>query len=444
MDTDKQPSMREQKKLPTASQGQTLFVRNLLFDSNEESLKKMFTRWGPVVYARITRNKHTGVSRGTGFVCMKNKADADKCLEEFHTFKKNSIRDMDEGEDGADLLMTKREKKKLGMVFDSILTPDAGSGVGLKFTLDGRVLEITRAVERNEASKLTEEKANLRKKEDKRNIYLMHEGVVFPGTPAAETMPPAELQKRQMAFATRKRLMSRDPSLFISKTRLSIRNLPTSIDDTDLKKLGYSAIEKFKEQVKKNLRSDLTKEEKEEGWQYKARIKQGKIVRSKDRIDSSTSKLRSKGYGFLEYTTHAHALAALRYLNNNPDLFNGRRLIVEFSIENKDVVNRRQERLSGKNRSHNGEDEEKKPFNSQRQQKGETTHAGDGKQENGKPRRGGGANRGARGARGGSSRGGSSSRGRGGSSRGRGASSRGRGGSSRGRGGNSRGRGRSE
>lgn len=275
---------------------------------------------------------------------MKNKADADKCLEEYNRFKNSAMRDDDDATNESEMLMTKREKKKKGLVFDSILTPDAGSGSGLKFTLDGRVLDITRAVERKDATKLTEEKENLRKKEDKRNLYLMHEGVVFPGTPAAESMSEAELQKRQLAFATRKRLMSRDPALYISKTRLSIRNLPISVDDSDLKKLGHSAVQKFKDQVKRGLRSDLTKEEKEEGWQYLPKVKQAKIVRSKDRVDSATNKLRSKGYGFLEFTTHAHALAALRYLNNNPEIFKGKRLIIEFSLENKDVVERRKNR----------------------------------------------------------------------------------------------------
>ena len=55
----------------------------------------------------------------------------------------------------------------------------------------------------------------------------------------------------------------------------------------------------------------------------------------------------SRGYGFIEFTEHAHALAALRMLNNNPEYFmftpgpsgpatpmkSRQRLIVEFSCE---------------------------------------------------------------------------------------------------------------
>ncbi|CAG8620734.1 21805_t:CDS:2, partial [Dentiscutata erythropus] len=102
------------------------------------------------------------------------------------------------------------------------------------------------------------------------------------------------------------------------------------------------SIIKFKEEVKNGKRADLTKTEKSEGWDKLVHIKQAKIVRSKDRIDSTMQKLRSKGYGFLEYTQHSHALAALRYLNNNPDIFGEkRRFIVEFAIENNIILKKR-------------------------------------------------------------------------------------------------------
>lgn len=53
----------------------------------------------------------------------------------------------------------------------------------------------------------------------------------------------------------------------------------------------------------------------------------------------------SKGYGFVEFVNHGHALAALRQLNNNPTYSGSARsegvakgetsrLIVEFSVEN--------------------------------------------------------------------------------------------------------------
>ena len=49
-------------------------------------------------------------------------------------------------------------------------------------------------------------------------------------------------------------------------------------------------------------------------------VKQAKIVRQADRVDPVTGKGRSKGYGFLELTKHADALSVLRWANNNPEV----------------------------------------------------------------------------------------------------------------------------
>ena len=47
-------------------------------------------------------------------------------------------------------------------------------------------------------------------------------------------------------------------------------------------------------------------------------VKQTKIVRQNERVDPLTGKGRSKGYGFVEMTKHADALKVLRWANNNP------------------------------------------------------------------------------------------------------------------------------
>src|SRR4051812_2602441 len=73
---------------------------------------------------------------------------------------------------------------------------------------------------------------------------------------------------------------------------------------------------------------------KAEGWVHLPRMKQAKIIRSKDGMDLTSKQFRSNGYGFLEFTHHAHSLASLRYLNNNPEVFpNKERTMVEFAVE---------------------------------------------------------------------------------------------------------------
>lgn len=62
----------------------TVFMRNLSYDSDEEGLKTYIEEnFGKTKYCLICRNKETGDSRGTGFAKFENAEDATKCLQEF-------------------------------------------------------------------------------------------------------------------------------------------------------------------------------------------------------------------------------------------------------------------------------------------------------------------------------------------------------------------------
>lgn len=47
-----------------------IFVSNLSFKSNDESLKKLFENYGEVTSCKIIKDKFSGKSRGFGFVEM--------------------------------------------------------------------------------------------------------------------------------------------------------------------------------------------------------------------------------------------------------------------------------------------------------------------------------------------------------------------------------------
>lgn len=192
---------------------------------------------------------------------------------------------------------------------------------------------MSRAVTREVAGNLSEDAQRARERGDKRNTYLMREGVVFPNSPAAAALPPAEVEKRQLAFNARKTLLRSNPSLYISKTRLSIRNLPLFITDRGLKRLGIYAVREFDAEVKKEAREPLSRIEEQDDTMSPAleartskkkrgerptSVVQSKVVRQNEKLDPLTGSGRSKGYGFLELRSHKEALKVLRWANNNP------------------------------------------------------------------------------------------------------------------------------
>lgn len=288
-----------------------------------------FRTFGPLRYARITVDAETGRSRGTGFVCFWNKNDADKAIQQSELLSREvGLSDP-----------TAAPRKKNPFSLPSLLTPDPSSSLAQPLVLHGRTLDVTRAVTRDKAAELKDEGERRREKADKRNLYLLREGVIFPNSPAALSLPAAELEKRQVSFNARRNLLKSNPLLYVSKTRLSIRQIPLFVSDRTLKRLAVHAMRAFEEEVKCGDREPLSAEElrmDEDILQFEGSggtrkgkgktvgretgVKQAKVVRQADRIDPLTGKGRSRGYGFLETKRHSDALRVLRWSNNNQSL----------------------------------------------------------------------------------------------------------------------------
>merc|ERR1712098_411057 len=169
-------------------------------------------------------------------------------------------------------------------------------------------------------------------------------------------------------------------------TRLSLRNLPKNINSKDLKALAREAVVGFATDVKSGLRAQLSKEEEARGGdemreaekQRKAKgkgiVRQAKIVfegREGAKVSEESGAGKSRGYGFVEYSSHRWALMGLRWLNGhaveNTATGKKQRLIVEFAIENAQVAAKRkrdgeEEGGAGKKakKGKGGEKEEKK------------------------------------------------------------------------------------
>ncbi|KZS87304.1 RNA-binding domain-containing protein [Sistotremastrum niveocremeum HHB9708] len=416
-DMDAEDEEPKRPSLPTPEDGTTLFLRNLPYEATEDELRNLFKPFGTLRYARITIDHATSRPRGTGFICFWSPSSAQSVLSLAASLKSQST--------GLSLSNLQRDssQKKNPFAMPSILTPDPSAGLSRALVLHGRTIDVSLAVSRERAGELRDEGERGRRKEDKRCLYLLREGVIFPNTPAAATLSNVELDERVTSFNTRRALLKSNPSLYISKTRLSVRRVPVWVSERVLKRVAGWAVGEFERGVKRGEREGLSVEEiavdEDEDETGKAKAKEGEeskgdgkkkkkwtrptrptaVPKSSSSTKSKpTSSLknkgRSKGYGFLELRTHADALRVLRVLNgrkgmegmmrgwwrdelvgsvkrgeeevrkmgggeekeekeadangkNDGKEEKGKAMILEFSIENIQVVKRRAEKISG-------------------------------------------------------------------------------------------------
>lgn len=365
-DLEKQNFAPTKQRLRGAATSYTVFVRNVPYDATAESLKEHFEEFGEVQYALPVMDKALNQPKGTAFVAFKSEEDRDECVDNAPATASTSL-----------------------------LIPDDADP---RYVFEGRILAVSKAVERETASKLETASANERSKllgkapgeKDKRNLFLLNEGRITANSKLAEKISPAELEIRQKSYDLRKQQLNKNPSLHLSLTRLAIRNLPRAMSEKALKALGRKAFVEFAKDVAEKKRQPLSKEEvlrssKELNSFGAPKSKHGVVRQSKIIMEQKgTGDLgRSRGYGFLEFRDHKAALMGLRWLNAHEvsmqEILEGttdeerkqidmtdskrRRLVVEFAIENAQVVKRRKDmimknRASGVKRKHENDEEE--------------------------------------------------------------------------------------
>lgn len=360
---------------PNRQEAFSLFIRNIPYDADEETLREHFSHWGPVKYALPVIDKVTGIAKGSAFVAFKTEEAYSKCLENAPSSESTSI-----------------------------LIPD---DVSPEYVYQGRILSITAAVDRQSASRL-EERNSVKRAEvlgkapgekDKRNLFLLNEGRITENSSLAKLISKTDLELREKSYKLRVQQLNKNPSLHLSLTRLAIRNLPRAMNFKALKALGRKAVVQFATEVKEGTRQPLSREEinrsvklKHELGEFELKkdeeknkkkndkkmgvVKQAKVIME---VKGSGEHGRSRGYGFLEFRDHKTALMGLRWLNAHEvtaaEITEGltdeekktveleglgkRRLIVEFAVENAQVVKRRRDKVF-MSRQHKDEHESKK------------------------------------------------------------------------------------
>ncbi|XP_032522764.2 RNA-binding protein 28-like [Danaus plexippus] len=182
--------------------------------------------------------------------------------------------------------------------------------------LEGQVLGVKPALKKENL-----QQGNKKQPKDNRNLYLVKEGVVAAGTRAAVGVSQSDMAKR-LALERSKTQMLKNLNRFVSRYRLVVSNLTPNITDQALRRLVLKA---------SPARSVVT---------------EARVMRDLRAPVGRDGRHPSKGYGFVMFTRHEDALACLRKLNNNPDIFDTHnRPIVSFSIEDRTALNARKKRL---------------------------------------------------------------------------------------------------
>ncbi|KAL6933323.1 RNA recognition motif-containing protein [Hanseniaspora guilliermondii] len=348
----------KERKPKNRMENYSVFVRNVPYDASQESLEEHFSKFGSVKYALPVTDKETGMPKGTAFVSFVNKEAYEACL-------KNAP-----------------ESNSTSLLISDDVKPE--------YVYQGRVLSITATLDREAASKASEKSALKRQEflgklpgdKDRRNLFLLNEGRITEKSKLASVLTPQDLDIREKSYNLRVEQLKSNPSLHLSMTRLAVRNIPRSMNEKALKQLARKAVVQFATEVKNEQRHPLSKEEYDRSTKYQYRgLTPEEIEQVKEREAKKTKKTglvkqakiimeikgasigRSRGYGFIEYKDHKSALMGLRWLNAHEvtkeeildsltkeeasnvvlDKFEGRRLVVEFAIENANVVKKRQE-----------------------------------------------------------------------------------------------------
>ncbi|MDP2436235.1 MAG: hypothetical protein Q8P67_10865, partial [archaeon] len=219
------PNLQIRRKLDRDIPGASLFIRNISFETTEEDLKEAFEAFAPVRRVLLVRDPITKLPRGNGFVHFRTAEDASRVLEETKDIPSDTKLPI---------------PKKKASPTTHLLIQHLGSSL----VVDGRRLILLPSLKREEVKDVTEKRGKTVQSEDSRGLRLAKEGFIEEGTPAAEGLTQSDLNRRKTAWVEKKQKLL-NPNFFVSSTRLSIRNLPVSLDEKALKQLVIKQTQQY-------------------------------------------------------------------------------------------------------------------------------------------------------------------------------------------------------
>lgn len=244
-----------------ASKGQSLFIRNIDYSATEEDLREFFSQYGDLIFVRLVRSKdNPDVHKGTAFVKFKLTDPVDKLA---HISNEYWSKDK-----------TKESKAYM-------------ANLESQLEFKGRRLAMFKAEtksEREQNIKLSQEK------KDKRNLDYVKLGLVTTKEFVHTGVSQTDMDTRVRLFKEKQKSLKNNPNLFISKTRLCIRNIDKRMNEKQLNEFCMSFCNDWKE----TLPAD-----QQQNYKKNKMIVQLKILRSTEETDEN-GKPKSTGIGFIE------------------------------------------------------------------------------------------------------------------------------------------------
>jgi len=158
--------------------------------------------------------------------------------------------------------------------------------------LGGRRLIVKESVSKSEAGVLKEkqktEEVRKKQEQDKRNLDMAKEGLLNETNwiHAKPGLTKAALELRQRLYTSKDKALKASTNLYVSKTRLQIRNLPRKeFFEAELKELMRVVAEEWSH--------TLSKEEKAALYKNKKLIAHTKIMRDEQKTDAAGEALPS-------------------------------------------------------------------------------------------------------------------------------------------------------
>jgi nucleolar protein 4 len=393
----------------------TLFVRNLAFDVVRQDLFLSFKPFGRIESIYLNHDLKTQLFKGTAFITYATHESASKALSTM-TFL------------NAATTSTTGASESLAPAAATVGVHCKGRPVFGSWAVDKETAQ-TLVLQKEETKGVGAPGIAGSKGKDKRHLYLLTEGRVdnTSGSGGSATawddLPASDQEKRQRAWSE-KNTKLRSPIFSINPCRLSIRNLAKHVDEAALRQLISSAVQRglgYTNDDTAPSKRLVTAEDQIAHWkaagnmttrEILARIEQVAVASTQNAAsptalgtgeedtslvptfdsknlkkyipsvfvvrdfppvskessnEKSSSSGVSRGFAFVEFAEHLHALACLREINNNPRYsaqyvaggkhaatlllhhtknYESRgvqvpRLIVEFTVEN--VVKARQQ-----------------------------------------------------------------------------------------------------